>query len=144
MFKSTGRILYDPPRPGMKRRTQWWAIVSVDREITRYMRYWINQQRNPLKLDGHDLCQPSWDAHISIVRGEQPRQNEHLWRKYHGQKIDFYYDHNVRQSGDTTGWDRPNHFYFINVDCPFLDQIRQELGLITNWRYHLTIGRTYD
>ena len=37
-----------------------------------------------------DLCQPSWDAHISIIRGEKPPKGlEHLWKKYDGQKVEF-------------------------------------------------------
>ena len=41
---SRGRIIYDPARPGMKRRTKYWAIVNVDREITRYFRWWVDRE----------------------------------------------------------------------------------------------------
>ena len=137
--KGTGIIKYDPPRPGMKKRTQWWAVVNVDREITRYFRWMVKKN---LWID---LCQPSWDAHISIIRGERPPEDKmHLWKKYDGQEIEFKYSVNVRQSGDTTGWDRPDHFWFVEVECPMLKQIREEFGFKSNWKQHITIGRTWN
>ena len=136
--KGSGIIKYDPPRYGMKKKTQWWAVVEVDKEITRYFRWWIKKE---LWID---LCQPSWDAHISIIRGERPSNDKKdLWKKYDGMKIDFKYSLNVRQSGDTTGWDRPSHFWFVEVECPQLKQIRDEFGFPSDWKQHITIGRTW-
>lgn len=137
--KGTGIIKYDPPRGQMKKKTKWWAIVEVDREITRYFRWWVKKE-----LWLHNLHQPSWDAHISIIRGEKPEDHlMHLWKKYDGQKVEFEYSHNVRQSGDTTGFDRPDHYWFVEVRCPLLVDIRKELNRPVNWKFHLTIGRTY-
>jgi len=135
--KSTGRIIYDPHRPGMKSKTKWWAIVQCDREITRYYRWWVQKEK------WVDLYQPSWDAHVSIIRGERPRQDlMHLWKKYHGKTIEFKYKHHVRASGDTTR-DRPEYYWFVEIDCPLLVDIRKEFGLPYNWKLHLTIGRMY-
>lgn len=141
-----GRIIYDPARPGMKKRVDWWAILTADREITRYYRWWVDKEiLNPMFVEGHGLKQPSWDAHVSIIRGEKPAEDKmHLWKKYHGQEVEFTYKHGVRQSGDTTGWDRPNWYWFVDVKCELIDQIREELGYRTGWTHHLTIGRTYD
>lgn len=101
----SGRIVYDPPRGPMRNTTQWWAVVDVDIEITRCYRWWVKQGL------GIDLHKPAWDAHISAIRGEKPPVGlEHPWKKYHGQKVDFVYHHNPRQSGDITGFDRPDHF----------------------------------
>ena len=98
-FESTAKIVYDPRRPGMKRRTEWWCIATVDREITRYYREWIKRER----LNLHDIVhpgdrqtverfvQPAWDAHISVIRGEKQwtlhgRQygsfRRHRWRTW--------------------------------------------------------------
>lgn len=133
-----GYIKYDPYRGGMKKRTTWWAVVEVDREITRYFRWWVQKEF------WIDLKQPSWDAHISIIRGEKPPKDlQHLWKKYDGQRIEFRYKHHVRQSGDTTGGDRPDHYWFVEVDCPLLKQIRDEFGFPSDWKQHITIGRTY-
>jgi len=133
-----GYIKYDPYRGSMKKRTSWWAVVEIDCEITRYFRWWVKKEF------WIDLKQPSWDAHISIIRGERPPEDlQHLWKKYDGQRVEFKYKHHVRQSGDTTGSDRPDYYWFVEVDCPLLKQIRDEFGFPSDWKQHITIGRTY-
>jgi len=129
MFTSIGKIIYDPYRDGMKNRTHWWAVVNVDTEITRYYRWWV-MNRYLLKLHS-----PSWDAHISVIRGEKPPPHlTHLWKKYHNQSIEFKYSHIVRQSGD---------YWFVEVDSPHLIEIRKEFELPSSWKLHLTVGRTW-
>lgn len=132
-FTTEGRIIYDPPRPGMKRNTDRWVIASVDREITRYYRWWVK------KHYFIDLCQPSWDAHVSVVRGEfvRPEYNE-LWKRLHNQKIKIEYGAVPKQV------DTKPHFWYISAYAPEIDAIRGELGLRTNFSYHITIGRTYN
>ena len=135
---SYGIIVYDPKRGKMKSKTDWWAVLNVDREITRYYRWWVKKE---LWINLH---QPSWDAHVSIIRGEKPTPElMHLWRKYEGRKVEFSYKHAVRKSGDTTGNDRPGWYWFVDVRCEFLLDIRRELQRPCNWNLHLTIGRTY-
>ena len=94
-----------------------------------------------------DLCKPSWDAHVSIIRGEEPEPHlKHLWKKYDGQTVEFKYKHFVRQSGDRNfdlRENRPDNFWFVEVDAPFLIDIRKELNRPANWKLHLTIGRTW-
>ena len=137
--ESTGTIIYDPHRPGLNTKNRWWCILTVDKEITRYYRYWIQRE---LRVKG--LCQPSWDAHISILRGEKPEPElMELWKKYHREKVTYRYKHFPRQSGDTTGFDRPNHHWFIEVDCPRLMELRKELNRPTDWKLHITVGRTW-
>lgn len=133
MFESWGKIIYDPRRPGLKKKNKWWAIVTVDREITRYFRWHV------LWNWGIKLHQPSWDAHISIIRGEKPRgRTMKLWKKYHKQKVKFRYSNTVIQA--------PNkpQFWFVEVECPMIKQIREEFGMPSHWNSHLTIGRTWD
>lgn len=132
-FTTTGKIIYDPPRPGMKRRTEWWAIISVDREITRYFREMVR------KRFFIDLCEPSWNAHVSAIRGERIHQSkQHLWKRMHGQKVTVHYSINVKQPPG-----KP-HFWYVEAYAPEIDQMRGELGLRTDFSYHLTIGRTYN
>lgn len=132
-FKTTGRIVYDPPRPGMKRRNEGWVIASVDRDITAYYRWWVKAKYFI------DLCEPSWNAHVSIVRGERVKpEYEHLWRRLHGKQIEIQYGHAVKQV------ESKPHFWYVSAHAPEIDEIRGELGLKTDFAYHLTIGRMYD
>jgi len=150
-FSSTGIIQYDPPRPAkLSRGTAWWAIIKTDREITRYFRYWVDKEiLNKLGFEKGGLCQPSFDAHISIVRGQKDIRHgdieiiKKLWKKYDGEKVTFNYNLNVRFSGDTTGFGRPDSYWFIDCECPIVDKIRTELGLRTGFKPHMTIGRTW-
>ena len=156
--KAIGKVVYDPWRGDMKNKTNWWCVLEVDKEITRYYRYWIDKTiLNPMNInnDGQKkelaqkyavekLCEPSWDAHISILRGEKPEPHlMHLWKKYDGKRVEFQYKHHPRRSGDTT-FDRPENFWFVEVQCPELMLIRKELMRPTHWSLHLTVGRTYD
>lgn len=148
-FTSTGRILYDPPRNGLKNKAENWCIIQVDPEITRYFRWWVDKKiLNPLELPKNGLCQPSWGSHISVVRGRNdlrhcPFDWNKVWKKYDQAKVEFRYSNVVRQTGDTTGGDRPDHYWFVDVECDLATQIRQELKLKTDWRFHMTIGRTW-
>lgn len=133
----TGTIKYDPHRFGMKKKTNWWAIVQVDKELTRYYRWWIKNQY------WVDLKQPSWDAHVSIIRGEKPKPHlQHLWKKYDGMKIDFEYKHEVHKNRDTTS-NNSGFYWVIDVRSPHLTKIRDEFMLPSNWCFHLTVGRTW-
>lgn len=136
----TGIIKYDPYRAGMKNRTTGWCVVNVDREVTRYYRYWINKHiLNPLDLPNQGLCEPSWNAHISACRGEHVSKDaQYLWKKYDNVRVDFEYSHNVFQPKN-----KPN-FWCVEVKCAMIDQIRAELNLKTFYSYHLTVGRTYN
>ena len=94
------------------------------------------------------LKPPSWDAHISIVRGEKLDPNvQRLWNKYKGQKITFLYDHIGNYQSARTGLSSAvdnGEYYWVDVECPLMDTIRAELGLRRGWNYHLTFGRTYE
>lgn len=138
LLTGQGKIIYDPYRGGMN--TRWWAVVSVDRELTRYYRWWLTRE-----LHLKRLFAPAWDAHVSIVRGEEPDDGaKTLWSRYHLQKVEFQYSPVVRQAGDTTGeTDEKGHFWFVDVYCPKLLQIRDELGLQTRYKFHLTVGKVY-
>lgn len=143
LLKGTGVLIYDPHRPGMKSKTDWWIVVNTDSEICRYYRWWV-YRRYMLELQ-----QPSWGAHVSVLRGGKPEPDKmHLWKKYQGEKIDFEYSYNVRHSGDTTGGDRPDVFWFVDVWSNRLNEIRDELGFTLEFagkpiKYHITVGRTY-
>jgi hypothetical protein len=149
-LKIRGKINYFPRRPsGMSRGTDWWCVVEIDKEITRYYRWFVNKEiMNPLGFEYGDLSVPSFDAHITIVRGfNDVRGNISLakkhWGKYNGEIIEIQFYPYPRYSGDTTG-DRPNWYWFIDVESERITEIRKEMKLKTDWHYHLTIGRIYE
>ena len=130
---TVGKIVYDPFRGGMKRKTEWWCVLEVDKEITRYYRWWIMRQYH---VKG--LTQPSWDAHVSIIRGEKPApKHMHLWKKYHGKQVEIKYEHRpyIGKSARESG------FWMVTVDAPELLAIRSEMEKPSNWRLHLTVGK---
>lgn len=158
-FTGKGTIVYDPDRGDMKARTKWWVVVNLDQGITDYYRWWANRCVNPLRVSAEDrtkqsyklrgvqdedLLVPAWGAHMTIIRGEKPREAQmHLWRKYDGQTVDFKYSPNVRYSGDTKDVGEKNgRYWFIDAVCPLGKQMRDEFGFASNWTFHITVGRT--
>ncbi len=139
-IKGSGKIVYDPYRAGMKTRTRGWCILSVDKEITRYYRWWLSYQYHI------HLQPPSWDAHVTCIRGEQITDNT-IWKKHQGIIVPFDYEHgNIQKfrSGRNDPNNVPGDYYVIDVKCDMISQIRQEAGLRTYESYHLTVGRTYE
>lgn len=133
---TTGRIVYDPPRPGMKSRTTNWCVANVDNDITRYYRWWLEREKHVF------LHQPAWGGHVSIVRGERISPKlQAAWKKRHNQRIELEYRHGIINVSPDT--DAPGEFYWISARSEAFDEIRQELGLPTGWSYHITIGRRY-
>lgn len=131
-LKGTGVIQYDPPRGKMKKKTNWWCVINVDKEITRYYRWWLVRE---LHVKGMNA--PAWDAHISVIRGEKPRPElMSLWKKYDGQRVEFLYEHNPRPTSKPFFWQ-------VEVKCEFGINIRKEFKLKHDWPLHLTVGRTY-
>lgn len=141
LLNGSGILIYDPPRPGMKSKTDWWIVVNTDNEICRYYRWWV-WKRYMIELN-----QPSWGAHISVLRGGKPQDDKlHLWKKHHGKIVTFQYSPYIRQTDRNI--DGFNYFWFIDVWSEQLNNIREELGfpiLFDNKpiTYHITIGRTY-
>lgn len=136
LLPSSGYVTYDPFRGDMK-NTGNWCVINCDKEITRYYRWWLQKEKHII------LNQPSWDAHISVVRGERILPKfQHKWKHLQRMRIKFDYEHGDLQVSKDR--DQPGHFYWIRVKCDTVDQIREELGLVASWKYHhLTIGRTH-
>lgn len=122
MFKSIGRLKYffDPIK----------LIVEVDSGIVDFYRALI-----PRKINKQMHA-----AHISVVRNEFPPKMEN-WNKYQMKEVEFDYDNYV--FNDET-------YYWLNVQCEELEDIRIELGLPLDSRltrppdgqkfFHITLG----
>ena len=106
MFKSTGTLRYDTIS-GHR------LVVEVDQGIADYYRSLI-----PL---WKPVNKPMWPAHVTLVRPDKevPVNLEH-WCKYEGEPIEFLYEPHV-YSGKV--------YYWLNIWCNRLEDIRLELGL---------------
>lgn len=137
-FDGTAKVIYDPSRPGMKRKTERWCVANTDGEIARYFRWWVQKR---YWID--NLCIPSWGAHISVTRGEfiQPRYRDN-WKKFQNRKVKFKYTNYVKRTQENESNDG-GYFWYVDVVSEDLDEIRRSLGLRIYPFYHITIGRTY-
>jgi len=132
-YHSIGRLCYSVKREGSDQK--WWAILDCDPEIGRYYRHLYRlHHRFCRKLD-----RPFWGPHITVCRNERPDEEYlHLWGQYESELVEFHYLSGVK---DNYGPERYRTFYWLDVLCPRLDEIREELGLGPPARsYHLTIG----
>lgn len=88
-------------------------VVEVDPELARYYRSLIPKWIETNK--------PRWPAHITVVRPfkEKP-PNMEPWGKYQGEVVEFKYQ-NLLHTGKV--------YFWINVFCKRLEEIRAELGL---------------
>lgn len=85
------------------------------------------------------VAPPMYYPHITVIRHEHPLRDP--WGLHEGEKIKFWYDPWVYS--DETYW-------WLNVRCPRLSEIRTELGLRPTrftpqdaaGGFHMTIGNT--
>ncbi len=88
--------------------------------------------------------QPSrWRAHITVVRtGKEVPEILDVWGRYEGEEVEFVYSPEIHE-GEV--------YFWLNVFCKRLEDIRKELGLSVVSRYtlppegftkcfHMTIG----
>lgn len=123
LYQSTGKIHYEPEK----------LIVLIEQELVDYYRSLIPWW--------HKAKAQKYPAHISVVRHETPVFAE-FWGKYEGEEIEFSYDPDIKNSAN---------YFWLNVFCVKLEEIRLELGLPVSSPYtrppdgfckcfHTTIG----
>ncbi len=126
MFESVGTLRYQGPNR---------LVVEVDQDIADYYRKLIP----PWKT----VFRSRWPAHITVVRAgkEIPVHTEH-WGKYEGMPILFFYRPQIHEG---------KIYYWLEICCAILEDIREELGLSLVSQYtlppagfrkvfHMTIG----
>ncbi len=114
LYDSVGILHYSMSDFGSHR-----LVLEVDSEIARYYRSFIPKHiRTNL---------PRYKPHVTVVRPEKETP-VHLeaWGKYQDQEVPFQYS-GILQSGKV--------YFWINVFCTRLEQIRQELGLPVSSQY---------
>jgi hypothetical protein len=128
LYRSTGRLLYDPQHDRLG-CGPWWCILDACDELLRFYRYQAQREDRVI------LQAPAWGAHVSVVRGETVPKPA-AWGKYAGEEIEFSYDPEI-------GWGNNTVYWWLDVQCPRLEDIREELGLPRKppYRLHLTLGK---
>lgn len=97
----------------------WRLTVNVDQELTNYYRSLIPKWM--------DVQRPRWPAHITVVReGLEIPVHKEFWNKYNNKTIDFLYEPKVFH-GEV--------YYWLNIYCLELEDIRSELGLSRHSKY---------
>jgi len=141
MFHSQGKMVYEPYRPSLKHlKKVWWGVVEVDREITRYFRWFLIKQYNALELK-NIILSPAFDAHFTVFCGHKDVIHNmdgviRYWNTYHNQLVDFYYDEKIREVNR-----KGNVYFVVDIKCQQLLDLRKQMGLKTNWGFHLTVGK---
>lgn len=102
-----------------------WYYISIDDDFSRYYAWFCRF------AGGWDL--PLNGCHMTFIAGEKegdiiPASQVPCL----GQEVKFFYKPVVMTEGRS---------FWINVECPTADSIRNELGLPCKWRgYHVTLG----
>lgn len=127
---------YDPkPKKGKPEKMfkSWWLIGATDCDVSEYYAWFLR------KRTGIVLQEPAWGAHVSVVRGEIP-PNQDVWNKHQGKVIDVTLEVDVRTNGG---------HWWLRATCEELKDIREELGLYRHGKpfedgghmgLHLTLG----
>lgn len=135
-IKVSSKIIYEPKtrKNAKKRPNPWWVIAQVDSGIVFYYNYLVRKNvLNPLGVDfAPKLHYPMWGAHVTVLDGRSHVRNRKDWKKYDGENIDIYYSPHVEKR-----W----KFWVLPVKCELFSEIRRELGLNSDYNFHITIGR---
>jgi hypothetical protein len=151
-FTAYGKVTYDPYRGRMQRGTQWWCVIELEDHVIadyyRWMvdRFWWMADTSSVK---RTIVKSPHTPHISLIRGERPRKNEHLWGSFMaGQRVQFRYSNQIIQTRKR-GPEATDRFWFVDVQWDPYHDIRQTFGLPVQYdgkpyRPHLTVAQTHD
>ena len=122
-FYSFGKVTY---------REGGWVSLRCCSDLARYYRAQIKEKPQLFQLPMHG-------SHITICNGRFEKPDLSQWGKYEGKWIKFSYTNDMVED---------NRFWFIKVSCPFILQLRNELGLqslighkVLKRGLHLTLAR---
>lgn len=126
IFKSTGTLIYsDNPLK---------LILSVDQGISDF---YFSIVPKTFKIQ-----KQMYPAHVSVVRNSSVPHTQ-FWEKYQNKVLEFDYEDMVYND---------ERYYWLNVFCKELEEIREELGLSRSGdvslspdgrhKFHITIGNS--
>lgn len=172
MFKSYGYIEYDPRTSTkfdkwwmvlktdvIKRKhgysyvknglsAYYRSLIMKERSVIVNSKEWLkandldSKEEWPLSVRNVKVIRSAWGPHISVVRGEEPK-NKKYWGKYQGERVEFSYDPRYINTNGKHWWFR--------IKSDRLLEIRRELGISPypiywskgqkrNLHFHLTLG----
>jgi hypothetical protein len=129
MLRAKGRLNYSMDHVGYR------LVITLSRDFGAYYRSLI-----PKSLP---VQAPKYPPHVTVIRsGRDVPTNLEAWGKYQGDIIEFQYPSYVHVGRD---------YYWLEVWCDRLEEIRVELGLqpVSQWTrppggrarcFHTTIG----
>jgi hypothetical protein len=130
MLTSSGIVHYDTADGP-------WVTVWVDQQLADYCHSLIPKY--------HRVVRPRWKAHVTVVRPEDffTNPDPQFWGKHEGEQVNFVYDPTVLYE---------KGFWWFNLWCVTMEDIRRELGLSTKSRitipplgyskaFHCTVGK---
>lgn len=129
-FNVIGKIIIDPKYSINKKIafSPWWSIVKIPDNIIDYYRYLFEKQYDV------KLTKPKWGAHVSFIRGEEPKINIDDWNDFHNKKIKLSYSHDIFYNHD---------YVWLKVKSNDLLNIREHFGLQKEHKIglHITVGK---
>lgn len=127
-FKATGKLMFDPVLGKKPILSLWWMIVKTPQDIVDYYHYWFQKKADI------NLIKPKWGSHISVIRGEIPKENVNCWKNNEGKIVNFNYSYKLKWNDD---------YVWIDVVSSELLDIREYFGLKRKpqWNLHITIGK---
>jgi hypothetical protein len=89
----------------------------------------INDMYRSLIPKWYPTNRPRWPAHVTVVRQEKEMPvNLEYWGRYQDEQVEFYYSPEIKQG---------KIYFWLNVFCVRLEEIRRELGLPVMSEYTL-------
>ncbi len=128
ILSSIGTINYEPSRPSEKFSNEKICVIDTDEELSAFYR-WMWTKEHPSK----PLLKPSWEAHISIMRGQRILNDDIPWKYRNGQIITFKYSPEIKHDGE--------HIW-IDTFCEEFFELRQHYNVPIRFNTgHITIGK---
>ena len=112
-----------------------WIVVEAPYDVVNYYKWWVEKHL------GKKISTSYHKPHITVLAGKHERglSKHPLWAKHDGKHVVFEYSTRIHTDAP---WFSQGQYFWLQVKCPFLAQVRTELGLAPTlkWPLHLTIG----
>ena len=128
ILSSKGQINYAPSRPSQKFSGEHICVVDTDEDLSAFYR-WMWTKQNPHL----PILKPSWNSHISIMRGERILNNGIPWKYRDGELVEFSYSPEIIDDGVHV---------WINTYCEAFFELRHRYNVPIKYNTgHITIGK---